>query len=704
MGKRLEDASCAICIDSLFNKRDDLDDIIPIATCECGHVFHEPCLLEWFKTQSQAYLIAAREAGVPGRHGSPTLSDAPVECPSCRAECFADPETGNPIIHRLYITFDGRSSSVQPASSPLRRDIDRQAKRREEEALGLAKRAKQLTEDVVGLGAESREEEMEGTIKRTEGLVKDLELSAKAASGIKTYVGGLIVAVNKLRSTLEDHPVIHALQGRIFQLESTLKETNAEMKAIIPNEIRKAKEAEQAKADKKIKRIMDELEVIQRELEKEKVARRAGKKEMDERAKENEKKILILESQLRREAKEKEDLQATLRERTKMLKMYQSKADSRKELKAKVQRLETENARLQADLKSSTNARRRSHKISDRSLSPQVFDYQQLNKSASPQRDIMYGEILGDDDDPSIQEMPPLNLDPTLPYARSRTSRAQLIPATSADESSLLIDMPSFHDDSLRHVVGLPISPKRPRSGKELERQHPTARTISFDLDEGLKRRKANKSKYFPMSHSSGLGNGGVVKEQEMEKEKAKEKEGGKESRPQKRDRKGGDLFASDAEESEGNDEPVPVPQPRQNKINPFATSKRSISSRARLPTTSAIAIPDSPLQRATFCADSEPDHQLVPEVNHDGQSSPGCMMVEPKRVPLRMKEKEQFKDVSKIGDKGKGKDMLSTGALGKQKGSEQKSVVDWLGIRDPNGRPKAGTNLMLGRQIKKRL
>lgn len=30
-------------------------------------------------------------------------------------------------------------------------------------------------------------------------------------------------------------------------------------------------------------------------------------------------------SQLRREAKEKDDLQATLRERTKMLKMYQSK-------------------------------------------------------------------------------------------------------------------------------------------------------------------------------------------------------------------------------------------------------------------------------------------------------------------------------------------------------------------------------------------
>lgn len=93
--------------------------------------------------------------------------------------------TGNPIIYRLYITFDGRSSSVQPASSPLIREVDQQAKRREEEALRLARRAKALTEEVNGLGAESMEEEMGGLIKKTEGLVKDLELSAKAASGIK---------------------------------------------------------------------------------------------------------------------------------------------------------------------------------------------------------------------------------------------------------------------------------------------------------------------------------------------------------------------------------------------------------------------------------------------------------------------------------------------------------------------------------------
>lgn len=78
--------------------------------------------------------------------------------------------------------------------------------------------------------------------------------------------------------------------------------------------------------------------------------------------------------------------------------------------------------------------------------------------------------------------------------------------------------------------------------------------------------------------------------------------------------------------------------------------------------------------------------------------------MVEPKRVPLRIKEKEQAKDTSNASDKGKGKEMIRAGSVGKQKGSEQKSVVDWLGIRDQNGRPKAGTNLMLGRQIKKKL
>lgn len=34
--KRLQDASCAICMDSLFDLRDDLDEVLPIATPDCG--------------------------------------------------------------------------------------------------------------------------------------------------------------------------------------------------------------------------------------------------------------------------------------------------------------------------------------------------------------------------------------------------------------------------------------------------------------------------------------------------------------------------------------------------------------------------------------------------------------------------------------------------------------------------------------------
>lgn len=342
--------------------------------------------------------------------------------------------------------------------------------------------------------------------------------------------------------------------------------------------------------------------------------------------------------------------------------------------------------------------------ISSRFVSPEAFDHQP-NKWASPQRDIKYDEIPSDNDDPSIQEILPFDRDLVGSHARLHASRAQLIPPTSADESSLLIDMPSFHDDSLRHAAGLPGSPKRSGSRKDLDtRQHPTARTISFDLDEGLKRKKVSKSKYFPVGSSADFGSVGAMKDQGREKERAREKEGVKEHRPRKRDRKGGDLFGSDTEELGGEDEEVPDPQSRRNRINPFAASKRSTSSCAKLPPTSAILIPDSSPQRATFCCDSEPDHQLELDANDDGQNSPGYMVVEPKRVPLRIKEKEQAKDTSNASDKGKGKEMIRAGSVGKQKGSEQKSVVDWLGIRDQNGRPKAGTNLMLGRQIKKKL
>jgi hypothetical protein len=39
MPLRLEDAQCAVCMDNLFDLRDDLDEVFPIATPDCGTPF-----------------------------------------------------------------------------------------------------------------------------------------------------------------------------------------------------------------------------------------------------------------------------------------------------------------------------------------------------------------------------------------------------------------------------------------------------------------------------------------------------------------------------------------------------------------------------------------------------------------------------------------------------------------------------------------
>lgn len=36
MPLKLEDAQCAICLDTLFDLRDDLDEVLPIAAPDCG--------------------------------------------------------------------------------------------------------------------------------------------------------------------------------------------------------------------------------------------------------------------------------------------------------------------------------------------------------------------------------------------------------------------------------------------------------------------------------------------------------------------------------------------------------------------------------------------------------------------------------------------------------------------------------------------
>jgi len=62
---------------------------------------------------------------------------------------------------------------------------------------------------------------------------------------------------------------------------------------IFPHELARAVQAERAKADKVVKKAMDDAERIQRELEKEQVARRASRKETAEREADWEKKLAL---------------------------------------------------------------------------------------------------------------------------------------------------------------------------------------------------------------------------------------------------------------------------------------------------------------------------------------------------------------------------------------------------------------------------
>lgn len=274
--------------------------IARVCTDCSGHVFHEPCLKEWFQTQSEQYLATAREHRLD-RDPSPTLSDAPAFCPSCRTECFADQETGEPALHRLYINFDdGHGGSSQAGSSPIRPTLS--SRREDQEVMGIARRAKGLREEVRGMGHDAKEEDVNGFLKRAEGL-KDDAASVKAVQGIKvssrpfdvsvavltneTYVGGLTTAINSFRSTLAHNPLATTLQERVERLEDALNnmaQSNKDMtEKTIPAMVKRAKLEERAAADKRVEKIKAEKDLITRGLEREQVQKREIRKAAEER-------------------------------------------------------------------------------------------------------------------------------------------------------------------------------------------------------------------------------------------------------------------------------------------------------------------------------------------------------------------------------------------------------------------------------------
>ena len=63
------------------------------------------------------------------------------------------------------------------------------------------------------------------------------------------------------------------------------------MRTVLPREIQKAITQEQDKAERRVRKVQEQCESIKRELEREQVARRTGRKAMEESAREGERKI-----------------------------------------------------------------------------------------------------------------------------------------------------------------------------------------------------------------------------------------------------------------------------------------------------------------------------------------------------------------------------------------------------------------------------
>ena len=127
------------------------------------------------------YLAQAREHRLD-RDPSPTLSDAPALCPTCRSEVYADPESGEPVLHLLYINYgDEGAASSEVESSPVK---PTQSRKRDNEVMGLARKAKGIGEEVEHLNDQSSQHAVDGLLSRAEGL-RDDAVSVKAIQGVK---------------------------------------------------------------------------------------------------------------------------------------------------------------------------------------------------------------------------------------------------------------------------------------------------------------------------------------------------------------------------------------------------------------------------------------------------------------------------------------------------------------------------------------
>lgn len=91
----------------------------------------------------------------------------------------------------------------------------------------------------------------------------------------------------------------------------------------IPLQIQEARINEQEKADKRVKKVEKERDIMQRELEKERVARVVAKRGWSEREADLEKKLEEMRAELVKEKADRESTSDALADRTKQLKVFQ---------------------------------------------------------------------------------------------------------------------------------------------------------------------------------------------------------------------------------------------------------------------------------------------------------------------------------------------------------------------------------------------
>ncbi|WVQ73583.1 hypothetical protein IAR50_003162 [Cryptococcus sp. DSM 104548] len=452
MGRRAQDARCSVCFASVFGDLDDVNEPRPAVATECGHVIHEHCVLRWIEMSADAQLankqIDYRE-------------EAEATCPQCRSEIYADEETGKPLIHRLFPVFDDEAGSSQAQSSPMKAEPVDEA--RSEELMGMARRAKAMKIEIGELGPENTVDQVGRAVGRVEGLKKDLEVSAKSISAIRTYVGGLIASINNLRSAITKYPLApqlrdenNLLRAQLEGVYQTVRRVETDMNQKLKQEVRKAINEEQSKAVRLVEEQMKKVDQIKAELDRANAEKNASSKLSAERAKEMMKKVQRLDEQMKKNMKDKEAAE-------------ESEADKRKQLKRWIDKYE----KLE---KKNSDFKRENTTLAEENAALKAKIASRPEQST---RDLAWAE----GDSSVVWLDPPATMSPGgRPEARQISTNDRI-----GNESSLLVDMPSFNDSFALQAKGQPTQ------------RSTTAKTFSSDMFDN----KAKKSKYFGRSEDA---------------------------------------------------------------------------------------------------------------------------------------------------------------------------------------------------------